>query len=417
MNINKYNSSNSLLVVAPYPIHGTVHTGGGLASYTKNTLLGIKKSNPDQKIIVLANTIKDPETYIENGILVLRCWSRNSITLFPSILKQIVSFNAVKNILFEFEFAAYGNLPITSLIPVFLTILKIMGKKVVGVVHQVITDLATLTNHVGISESSLSKYNYLLKLYYRMFLGLCSHVVVLENDLKSRLDQLISDPDKVICLPHGVLTQKKINKVSAKKLLGLDQKTFYVLAFGYLGFYKGSDLLVKAFQKPLQYKNKQVKLILAGGESPTQGQKGHYQDYYAKLYREIDSNPNIIHTGFVPDTKIRKYFSGADIAIFPYRTFMSASGPVSLALSYGRNLLVSSVLGHYSDHTFNLNSKSIRRAIVNELTQAKSAKNHSSIAADRSFELQGNKYRALFAKLDLWPRTSPKFDTSPLFAK
>ncbi len=417
MNLNKYNSPDSLLVIAPYPIRGTVHTGGGLASYTKNTLLGIKRSNSNQKIIVLANAIKDPETYEENGILVIRCWKRNSITLFSSILKQIVSLNAVKNVLFEFEFAAYGNLPITSLIPAFLTILKIMGKKIIGVVHQVITDLTTLTNHVGISESSLSKYNHLLKLYYQMFLRLCQRVVVLENDLKGRLDRLTSNPDKVICLPHGILTQKKINKVSAKKLLGLDPKTFYILAFGYLGYYKGSDLLVKAFQKPLRYKNKPVKLILAGGESPTQGQKGHYQDYYAKLYRDIDSNPNIIHTGFVPDTKIRKYFSGADIAIFPYRTFMSASGPVSLALSYSQNLLVSSAFGHYSDHTFKLNSKSIRQAIVKELNQNKSAKNHNLIAADRSFEQQGNKYRELFAKLDLWPNTSPNLDTSPHFAK
>ena len=404
------------MVITSYPIHGTVHTGGGLASYTKNTLLGIKKAFPDQKIIVLANTIKDPETYEENGILVLRCWRRNSTTLLSSILKQIISFNSVKNILFEFEFAAYGNLFITSLLPIFLASLKLMGKNLVGVIHQVVTDLSQLTSHVGITKNDVSKYNFFLKLYYQLLLSVFANVVVLETELKNRLDKLTHSHDNIICLPHGIVPQKKHHQSAAKKILGLERGTFHVLAFGYLGYYKGSDLLVKAFQKPIKVNGKNVKLILAGGESPTQGQKGHYQAYYAKLYHEIDSNPNIIHTGFVPDSKIKKYFSASDLTVFPYRSFMSASGPASLALSYGNKMLVSEAFSHYSKATFKLDTASLRRAIV---TQLKKSKSHTdaSVLADRSFVKQASQYRELFAKLDLWPKTSLNFDTSPHFAK
>ena len=120
------------------------------------------------------------------------------------------------------------------------------------------------------------------------------------------------------------------------------------MSFGYLSHYKGTDLLVKAFHKPLKINGKKVKLILAGGESPTQGQKYHYQHFYKNLYQSISDNENIIHTGFVPQEKIKHVFSSSDLVIFPYRAFMSASGPISLALSFNKPIIVSNQLENYS---------------------------------------------------------------------
>jgi len=61
MNPNKYNQRDTILVIAPYPARSTTHTGGGIASYSKNTILAIKKANPTQKIVVLANIIDESE--------------------------------------------------------------------------------------------------------------------------------------------------------------------------------------------------------------------------------------------------------------------------------------------------------------------------------------------------------------------
>jgi len=43
------------------------------------------------------------------------------------------------------------------------------------------------------------------------------------------------------------------------------------------------------------------------------------------------------------------YFAAADLVILPYRTFMSSSGPLSVAFSYGKPFIVSKNLSSYFD--------------------------------------------------------------------
>lgn len=59
------------------------------------------------------------------------------------------------------------------------------------------------------------------------------------------------------------------------------------------------------------------------------------------MLRDIQEYPNVIHTGFVPNEEVFNYYCAADVVVLPYRTHMSASGPLSLALSYDRPFLIS----------------------------------------------------------------------------
>lgn len=401
MNLTKYNSPDSLLVISPYPARNTVHTGGGIASYAKNTLLAIKKASPDQKIAVLANVVDKQEAYLEDGILVIRSWDRNLLNFYPQILTHLSRFTKIKRVLFEFEFAAYGDLITTSTIPFLLAYLKLSGKTVTTVLHQVVRNLDELSSHTGLNRKELRKtfFNQGLRLFYQLVTALSDTVVTLEQTLADRLAE-ITGRKNIIALAHGLFPQKGLRRSRALRNLSLSPKNLYVLAFGYLSQYKGSDLIVKAFNKPIKVNGRAVKLILAGGESPTQGQKAHYRGYYKNLYEVIDSNPNIIHTGFVPGTRISSYYTAADLTVFPYRTFMSASGPLSLALAYGKPILTSNKLDSYGQFHFANSPPSIKNAVVKLLKSQKNMalclKQSEEMAFDRNFANQGEKYLKTF---------------------
>ncbi|KKU46107.1 MAG: Glycosyltransferase, group 1 family protein [Microgenomates group bacterium GW2011_GWA2_46_7] len=407
LQLSAFNRPDSLLVISTYPDQKTTHTGGGLATYTKNSLLAIRKADPLRKIIVLANIIDEPETYLEKDILVIRCWERSLFHFYFPITKALLKFDQVKNILLGFEFAAYGDLFTTGLLPLYLSVLKLAGKRLTIVVHQVVADLTDLAIHTGIDKNKhLNLYNRLLIAYFQ-WLGFASHkIVTLEANLADRFNDIVSG-HKAVAIPHGLYPKKAIDKKTAQRRLNLDSKNLYVLCFGYLSHYKGSDLIVKAFKKPLMVGGKRVRLILAGGENQTQGQKRHYQRFYKNLYKAIDNNPNIIHTGFVPDTRIKTFYSAADLTVFPYRTFMSASGPLSLAIAYRKPFVVSTALSNYSPTTFDLSIDSIRKTIKDTLSKKsklyKLEQLSQIMSTERNFNHQGSLYLSLFTN----PSPSP----------
>lgn len=408
LQLSAFNRPDSLLVISTYPDQKTTHTGGGLATYTKNSLLAIKKADPLRKVVVLANIIDEPEVYLEKGILVIRCWERSILKFYFPLTQALLKFNQIKNILVGFEFAAYGDLFTTGLLPLYLSALKLAGKRLVTVVHQVVADLTDLATHTGIDKKkNLNLYNRLLIAYFQ-WLGFASHkIVTLEQNLADRFNQIVAG-HKAVSIPHGLYLKKSIDKKTAQRRLNLSPEHLYVLCFGYLSHYKGSDIIVKAFKKPLMVGKKKVRLILAGGENQTQGQKHHYQRFYKNLYKAIDNNPNIIHTGFVPDTRIKTYYSASDLAVFPYRTFMSASGPLSLAISYRKPFMVAKALENYTPATFDNNTESIRKAVRDALSHknrlTKLEKHSQDMAIKRNFNHQGDIYLSLFQAT---PATKP----------
>lgn len=392
--INHFNVDNAILVISTYPTKNTVHTGGGLSSYTKNTLLAIKRANKFKKIIVLSNIIDKEESYIEDGFLIIRCWNRN----FPyfSLLQYILKFPKVRNCLLEFEFAAYGELLTASLIPMFLLTLNVLGKKITTVVHQAVLNLNSISTHAGLSGKTflIKVLSKSLQFYYQLIILNSHKVITLEQTLS---DRLVGISDKqIITIPHGLYPKKSISSITAKRKLDLDTRYIYVLAFGYLGHYKGSDIIVDAFKKELKIKGKKVKLILAGGENPTQGQKPHYRGFYEDLYKKINDNDNIIHTGFVPDKRIQNFFSAADLVVFPYRTLMSASGPVSLAISYNKPFIVTKPLDIYTKYSSQISALSVRNLIKKTLSDKKTLheikKITTNLSAQRNFQYQGQVY-------------------------
>lgn len=381
--IKKYNQKDTVLVISTYPKKGQVYTAGmgGVASFTKNTLSPL--SGRGQRIVVLANKLNGKnEVYNsiqenpmrehgdelnadisssrtkgnpgreavggchqEGNILVIRCWQRGTFSLFVSLWKWLKKFDQSRNVLVHFEFALYDGLWKTLFFSWFLLGLRLLGKKTALILHQVIFDLSELSGHLGWKKKGFNSWLFSkgISAFYILMAFVSNKIVVLEEGFAKRLISLNIPKEKIEIIPHGVdFSLKAVPKKEAKRILGFKREEKIILVFGFLSWYKGSDLILRKF-KNFADKNPDTcfRLVLAGGKSPTQSGKLHYERYLKSLYKIARRCPNAKITGFVEEKDVPLYFSASDVVALPYRTFMSSSGPLSLAISFEKPFVLS----------------------------------------------------------------------------
>ncbi len=351
--LEKFNNPGNILVISEYGKKVEYRDKTALSGYSENTIISLSKyfslNNRDNRFVILANIVKTDEIYGENGNLFIRCYKRNSLISYLRLIRYFLKFRRIEKVLFEFEFSSYGEEKVVVFIPFLLLLARVMGKKVFFVEHQVVTDIKKLYVHLGLSKSS-PKLKFLqigITIFYWLN-GLLSYkVIVLEEELKNRLKAIVSDK-KIIVVPHGVEKIKIVkNRNYYRKILDIKENDFVLLCFGYITWYKGIDNFIKMMSRMPEIVNgKRIKLIIAGGKSVAQEGKSHYENYFNYIKRLADKN-NILFTGFVPDRDIEKYFQTSDLCVFPYRSFISSSGPLSLAISYKKPFILSGRLKNY----------------------------------------------------------------------
>lgn len=350
--------TTKVLVISSYPPKGETHNKKvvGIASFAKNTLSSLNKL----KIRVLAETLDGEKNYTENNIQVLRIWKRGSIFVFPILLRAVL-ISEEKIILFEFEHAMFGNTLSLIPLPFFLFITeKMLGKKVIFVFHQIIDDLNGLHGHINMTKNSfeIKSLNIFISIFYMSILFSTTKVIVFEDELKDRLSKF-GDKRKIEVIPHGVEKfHTNLTHQEAKAKLGLKKNNFLLLSFGFLAWYKGTDIAIRQFSSLSRDLKNKVKLIIAGGPNPNHIGEKHYDEYLRRVRNEADKN-GVIVTGFLPEEEISLYFEAADLVIFPYRTFMSSSGPLSIALSHNKPFIISQNLEAITKST------DFKKALVN----------------------------------------------------
>lgn len=359
-----------LIVVTSYPPQGQTHGKGtvGVASYAKNTLLSLSFHRP-LKILVLAEILPNhSNNYDEDNIHVTRCWRRNSLSSYFTILYQI-NRHPCPNILLEFEMAMLGNPLLNIPTPLFLAFLRLTGHRVTTVLHQVVLNFGEISGHIGQSKNSPLNpiLSFLAKIFYLLITTFSTQVIVFEQFLKNRLD---AKNPKIIIIPHGVetSTQTEANRVhkntggenwdlrsgrSEVHTEGVEHrnpnsrsrnKPFNITVFGFVAWYKGTDWIVKTVANYLhRHPRSNLKLVIAGGPNPNHLDKPYYQKYLAEIQSNVSQYPqNISISGFVSEADIQKFYRESDLIVLPYRVGMSSSGPLSIAFTYHKPFLISS---------------------------------------------------------------------------
>lgn len=414
---------NPLLVISAYPPKGSLygHKMTGAASYTKNTLLQLKK-HLKGKITVLAETEGEIKQETENGISIHRVWKRGGIKLYLNILKEVFTQKHTKDVLFAFEWSMFSDKRWHLLfVPIMIAAMRAMGKRVVFVSHAVLLDAGSVAGQMGaVPDSAKMKLlSIALKGYYWLTVQASSKVVLFEEGFRQELRNLTGQNEKLLTIPHGVDRSKKsVSSIEARKSLGYKNEDLVIMYFGFLIWYKGADWIVESAAAYLKKNtNATIKLLVAGGENPRFENDPVYKSMVNKIYKLAEEHKSQIKvTGFVKENEIPLYFSAADVLMMPYRAFVSSSGPLSFAFSTGKPVVFSDKLAGYfdtpdmanalnnnaipkGDILFPLSQSGFESAVNrcgNKAFLAKLGKFSNEVGIARSWEKTGNKYANIF---------------------
>ena len=162
-----------------------------------------------------------------------------------------------------------------------------------------------------------------------------------------RQDCLLFLPDSrkdcVALTPHPLYDNfgEAVEKSEARRLLGLPSDKTILLFFGFIRDYKGLDLLMKAYAKVRRDNvqcTKDLLLVVAG-------EFYNNSEQYKTLEKELGIEGTIAwHTDFIPDDKVRLYFSAADLIVQPYKS-ATQSGVTQIAYHFEKPMLVTNVGG------------------------------------------------------------------------
>ncbi len=132
---------------------------------------------------------------------------------------------------------------------------------------------------------------------------------------------------------------EKISKEEARKQLSIGNEQKIILFFGFIRKYKGLDILLEAMGiQNLKFKSQNIKLLVAGE---------FYEDRkaYDELIEKLGIKESLImHTEFIPDSKVKYYLCAADVVIQPYRN-ATQSGVTPLAYHFEIPMIVTNVGG------------------------------------------------------------------------
>ena len=140
--------------------------------------------------------------------------------------------------------------------------------------------------------------------------------------------------------PHPIYDHfgPRIPRDEALRQLSLPADKKYLLFFGFIRPYKGLDILLRAMAQQTLKSRDDLRLIVAGE---------FYEDEkkYLNLIREVGIEEKVIlHTKFIPDADVARYFSAADAVVQPYRS-ATQSGVTQIAYHFDVPMIVSNVGG------------------------------------------------------------------------
>jgi glycosyltransferase involved in cell wall biosynthesis len=416
----QFNHSDTLIVISSFPAQGAeVAVENAVARYTA---LLLKNFPQNQKVIVLAEKRHDTKNtpYLVNkNILVIPTYTRDSLLLFYQLGQTIQRFFQIRNIHIQFEFSIFGYQGIIASLPFFLAYLKSKNKYISIMLHQVVKDINTMGEHIGIKSNSLLAQiaNVLLHEFFRR-IGHGSDVVfVHDRELKKKLSGYIP-AQKIKIIPHGIdslQTPSLRQKALARKKYGFKSKDRVVLLFGYQSWYKGSDWVVAAIGTISKNNpNQHIKLLIAGGTSPTQKDDPTYQKFWLHLQKVIEENKaTTIHIGFIPEKEVSTVFAAADIVVFPYRARIAASGVLSVTLQHQKPFLISKYAIENlaeEDVKSELNQQKLKKSdLIFDLKIASFEKKLLFLLKSKPLQLKLSKVGKSISNQRSWPSVAKKY--------
>ncbi|MNG82182.1 D-inositol 3-phosphate glycosyltransferase [compost metagenome] len=176
------------------------------------------------------------------------------------------------------------------------------------------------------------------KLLIRYFLKSVDACVTMSKSVLADL-KMLSPQMPAVYTPHPLYDNYglHLSKLDARKLLNIDQQDRVILFFGFIRQYKGLDILLEALADA-RVRDLNIKLLLAGEFY------GDPAPYLALIKKHHLEKSIYMHTDFIPNQEVGRYFSAADCVVLPYRS-ATQSGITQVAYHFDLPMIVSNVGG------------------------------------------------------------------------
>ena len=167
------------------------------------------------------------------------------------------------------------------------------------------------------------------------FLGLVDGYIYMSEQVHGELRAYSTAP--ALFSPHPLFDNfgERVPREDACRELDLDTKQRYALFFGLIRDYKGLDTLLDAWS---MFRREGYKLIIAGEFYTAR------EPYIEQIKRLGLEDDVILHDIFVPDNRVKYYFSAADCVVLPYKT-ATQSGVTQICYNFCTPVIVTNVGG------------------------------------------------------------------------
>jgi glycosyltransferase involved in cell wall biosynthesis len=172
--------------------------------------------------------------------------------------------------------------------------------------------------------------------FTRYFIGAVDAFVTMSRKVLEDLRAFDAQkPARFVAHPLYDNFGEPVDRNDARKALGLPTDEKIILFFGFIRPYKGLDMLLDAMSVT-RIREEGIRLLVAGE---------FYEDskpYLDQIERLGLTDRVILHTAFIPDSKVKYYLCAADLVVQPYRS-ATQSGVTPLAYHFGKPMLVTNV--------------------------------------------------------------------------
>lgn len=256
------------------------------------------------------------------GVTDYASWKFNSAATIVTLTRTILR-SKPDAVLLNLQFATFGDRRIAGALGLFLpALLRFLGIPTLVVLHNLADNVDM--QDAGFAGSALSAR--LMKFAGRMLTRvlLRSNLVALTIPRYVEFLQESYGATNAILAPHGSFGEVSLPSFD----VAAGPRT--ILAFGKWGTYKTVDVLVDAYVELLGRGHENLRLTLAGTDSPN---SAGYMDSVAARYADV---PDLEFSGYVAEEDVESLFSSAAVVAFPYTSTTGSSGVLHQAGEFGR---------------------------------------------------------------------------------
>ncbi|MBC5808504.1 MAG: hypothetical protein DLM53_10780 [Candidatus Eremiobacter antarcticus] len=313
------------------------HAGdSALNWYTRRLAFALRDKGVDVRVVAPRHADEAP--WLDSGIRILPTYRRGSPFAASEIARALPAAGAPL-VHIQHELFAYGGLASAFLLPAAMRATRCRGIRVMTTLHGVLP-LHKLDREFMRANGIGGPLSLARNVWRSLLRRIATHsdlVHVHESAHRRWLEEEYGlRGSRIAVIPLGVDGVGSQDPAAARSALSIPANAEVALFFGYLAGYKGIHQFLDDIPALLD-KRPAVHIVIAGA---VPRRLAHGSTLSARL-KNLESHDRVHVLGFVPEGRVATVFSAADVAVLPYTLAISASGPMSLAISHRIPVLLS----------------------------------------------------------------------------